>query len=386
MYFNPNLILALYLLVIAMAIVLFGAWRFNPEIKGLREWFFAYLSALINMTFFITQAVNSEVVTMLINQATLMGTGFFALKGCCQHMAIKCRIEWIAFAVIMIVLGISAYFTIIENRMPIRFFLSSLVSGVFLMTGAAYLLRDDYRAFPSRHLFGMTLFAHGLFNAVRPGLFNEKLIAILQTFTVAPTDLILYELLIMTSLLPLGVVMLANEVISLELRKHAEHDSLTGLYNRRMFLELLNKNRSLAIRTQRPLSLLVLDIDNFKLINDGYGHLAGDEVLIHFANIMQNNLRKEDVIGRLGGEEFAIFLPNIAKEDAISFAERLRSMIEAKPAVTSKGEIHYTISIGVTNIESDIAMEKALEVADAAMYTAKRSGRNRVVYQPVGST
>jgi len=383
MYFNPNLILALYLLVIFMTIVLCVAWYFNPEIKGLREWFFAYLSALINITFFITHAVDSEVLFMLINQVTLMGTGFFALKGCCRHMEIKCRVELIAIPIIIVILGISAYFTVMENKLPIRFFLSSLVSGVFFMSGAAYLLRDDFRTFPSRHLLGMTLFAHGLFNALRSGLFNNKVTAILETFSVAPTDLIIYEQLIMTSLLPLGVVMLANEVISLELRKHAEHDSLTSLYNRRMFLELLHKHKSLATRTRRPLSLLVLDIDNFKVINDSYGHLAGDEVLIAFADIMQNNLRKEDVVGRLGGEEFAIFLPNIATEDAISFAERLRAIIEAKPAITSKGEIRYTVSIGVTNVERDTPIAKAMDIADAAMYAAKRSGRNKVVYKDV---
>lgn len=381
MQFNSNLMLALYLLVIAMTIVLYVAWYFNPEIKGLREWFFGYLSALINMTLFITHAASSEVVFMLISQATLMATGYFALRGCCRHMAIKCRIELIAIPIIIIVLGVSTYFTVVENKLPVRFFLSSLVSGMFFMTGAVLLLREDFNAFPSRHLLGITLFAHGLFNALRPALFTSEIHTILEKFSVAPTDLMIYELLIMTSLLPLGVVMLANEVISLQLRRHAEHDSLTNLYNRRIFLELLHKHKSLATRTKTPFSLLVLDIDNFKAINDTYGHLAGDEVLVHFADIMQKNLRQEDVIGRMGGEEFSIFLPNIAMEAAISFAERLRVMIEGNPASTSKGQIHYTISVGVTNIECDTTLAKALEIADAAMYAAKNSGRNKVIHQ-----
>lgn len=381
MHIDSHLLLALYLLVFAMTIVLYVAWYFNPEIKGLREWFSAYLAALINVTFFITHAVSSEVVFMLISQATLMATGYFALKGCCRHMAIKCRVELIAIPIILVVLGVCIYYTVIENKQPVRFFLSSLVSGLFFMAGAFYLLRDDFKAFPSRHLLGITLFAHGLFNALRPVLFTGEIAAMLQKFTVAPTDLIIYEQLIMTSLLPLGVVMLANEVISLQLRKHAEHDSLTGLYNRRMFLELLHKNKSLAVRMKRPLSLLVLDIDKFKLINDTYGHLAGDEVLIDFAANMQKNLRQEDVIGRMGGEEFAIFLPDIPVEAAVIFAERLRAIIEGNPAITGKGVIDYTISIGVANLEGDISIASALEAADAAMYAAKRSGRNKVVYQ-----
>jgi diguanylate cyclase (GGDEF)-like protein len=369
-----------------MTIVLFVAWYFNRGIKGLWEWFIAYLSAFINITFFICNAVHSEFAFMLVNQVTLMGTGFFALKGCCRHMEIKCRIEFIAIPIIVIVLGISSYYTIIENNLPIRFLLSSLVSGLFFMAGAIYLLRDSFNTSPFRHLFGVTLFAHGLFNTLRYALFSNQVRAILDAISIAPTDLILYEQLMITSLLPLGVVLLTNEVISLKLRKYAEHDSLTNLYNRRIFLECLHKNKSRAIRMKTPLSLLVLDIDNFKAINDSYGHLAGDQVLIDFAKNIQENLRKEDVIGRMGGEEFAIFLPNISEEAAITFAERLRSIIEAKPVSTSKGVINYTISIGITNIESQTSIEQAMDAADSAMYEAKRSGRNRVIYKCVNAS
>jgi len=366
-----------------MTIVLYVAWHFNREVKGLREWFIGYLSAFINITFFICNAVHSEYIFMLVNQITLMGTGFFALKGCCRHIDIKFRIELIAIPMIVIVLSISSYFTIVENNLPVRFFLSSLVSGLFLMAGGLYLRRGSFNAFPFRHLFGLTLIAHGLFNALRSGLFSKGALAILDAISITPTNLILYEQLMITSLLPLGVVLLTNEIISLELRQYAEHDSLTDLYNRRIFLEFLHKNKSLATRLKTPLSLLVLDIDNFKTINDNFGHLVGDEVLIDFARNMQNNLRKEDVIGRMGGEEFAIFLPNISIEAAITFAERLRSMVEAKPVLSSKGQINYTISIGITNIESHTSIEQALDTADSAMYEAKRSGRNRVIYKPI---
>lgn len=315
-----------------------------------------------------------------------MGTGFFALKGCCRHMDIKCRIEYIAIPIIIIVLGISSYFTIIENNLSIRFFLSSLVSGLFFIAGAIYLLRGSFNRSPFRHLFGFTLFAHGLFNVLRSGLFSKKVGEILDVVSIIPTDFIIYEQLMITSLLPLGVVLLTNEIISLELRKHAEHDSLTNLYNRRIFLNFLNKAKSLAIRTRTPFFLLVVDIDYFKAINDNFGHLAGDEVLIDFARNIQNNVRKEDVVGRLGGEEFAIVLPNISAEAAMTFAERLRYIIETKPVFTNKGKINYTISIGITNIESTTTIEQALDVADSAMYEAKRYGRNRVIYKSIDTS
>jgi diguanylate cyclase (GGDEF)-like protein len=386
MPFNFKLLLALYFLVISMTIILFVAWHFNRDIRGLREWFIAYLSAFININFYIFNTVHSELVFMYANQITLMGTGYFALKGCCEHMGIKCSIEYIAVPMIIIVLGISYYFTSIENNLAIRFFISSLVSGLFFIVGALYLLRGSFKESPFRHLLGLTLFAHGLFNVLRSVLFSKKLEAILNTSLITPTDLIIYEQIMITSLLPLGIVLLTNEIISLELRKHAEHDSLTNLYNRRIFLDFLNKAKSLAIRSRTPLSLLVVDIDYFKAINDNFGHLAGDEVLIDFAKNIQKNLRKEDVVGRMGGEEFAIVLPNISVAAAISFAERLRSITQTTPVFTNKGQINYTISIGITNIESTTTIEQALDVADAAMYEAKKNGRNSVVYKSIDTS
>lgn len=378
MSFNQNLLLALYLLIIAMAIVLLVAWQFNKEIKGLREWFFGYLSALINMTIFITHPPISDLGFMLINQSTLMATGFFAFKGCCQHVDVKSGLEKFAIPIILVALSISIYFTMVENNLALRFFIGSLISGIFCMAGALYLIRHSFKQLHFHFLFSLTLFAHGLFNAVRSGLFITPVKDYIQSMSIDPTDIILYEQVLITPLLALGVLMITNELISRELRSHAELDSLTNMFNRRFFLKLLEKSKSLATRTKNPLALLVLDIDHFKLINDKFGHMAGDEVLISFANNAQKNLRSEDVMGRIGGEEFAIFLPNTNGDSAMLFAERLRKMIENHPATTAKGKIHYTISIGVTVIADNSSLEKALDDADLAMYQAKEKGRNRV--------
>lgn len=383
MSFNPHLLFAVYLLVISMTVVLFFAWRSNREVQGLKEWFFAYISAFVNITIFISNVLPNAFLFMLLNNGTLMATGFFAFKGCCRHMGIQSRLEPVAVPIIISMLCISVYFTLIDNNLAIRFLLSSLMSGIFFIAGAFYLQRGHSESYPFRYLFAIVLFLHGLFNILRSGLFSSPLSMLLDIMAISPTDLILYEQLLMTSLAPLGVVMLTNEVISLQLREYAEHDSLTNLYNRRIFLELLKKCKSLATRSNTPLSLLILDIDHFKTINDRFGHLAGDQVLIDFAEKIQTNLRKEDVIGRMGGEEFAIFLPNIPKGSAIAFAERLRFMIESTPAATSKGIIHYTVSIGVTNIHHETTLEQALDAADAAMYEAKRNGRNQSVYKDV---
>lgn len=280
----------------------------------------------------------------------------------------------------MIALGVSTYFTVVENNLAIRFFIASFVSGFFCITGSIYLLREGFKPLHFQFLFGITLFIHGVFNAVRSALFTHRAEAWIKSISIAPTDVILCEQILVTSLLALGVLMMTNEFISKELRSHAEHDSLTNLFNRRFFLKLLHQSKSLAIRTNNPLSLLVLDIDHFKSINDKFGHLAGDEVLIHFAKSAQKTLRAEDVMGRIGGEEFAIFLPNTDGDSAVLFAERLRKMIEAQATLTSKGRVQYTVSIGVKVVGNQTSIEKALDEADLAMYEAKKKGRNRVEY------
>jgi len=167
------------------------------------------------------------------------------------------------------------------------------------------------------------------------------------------------------------------------LKRLASTDPLTGLPNRRVFMEALAQEWARLQRfNNMQSSLLMLDIDYFKRINDTYGHAAGDEVLCQFADILRDELRNIDTPGRLGGEEFAILLPGIAANNAMTMAERLRKRIEATPVISSNGLINFTVSIGVTLIGAeDMAYEAALHRADAAMYNAKDAGRNQTKWQ-----
>lgn len=165
-----------------------------------------------------------------------------------------------------------------------------------------------------------------------------------------------------------------------ELRELAATDALTGLPNRRHFL--LQLGSELA-RVQRQPSLksalLMLDLDHFKLVNDTYGHGVGDAVLRHFAELAGNEMRKVDTLGRLGGEEFAILLPDTDLPGAQFVAERLRQRVEAS-AFLSKGQpVALTVSIGIGLVDpADHSLEAVLARCDQALYLAKRKGRNRV--------
>jgi two-component system, cell cycle response regulator len=156
-------------------------------------------------------------------------------------------------------------------------------------------------------------------------------------------------------------------------------DALTGLRNRRHVEEYLTKLVSLARRNVEPIAVLIVDIDHFKSVNDGHGHDAGDAVLREVAGRMVDSVRLEDMVGRWGGEEFLVVLPNTAAQGAAELAERLRQVVAGEPCrLPDGGAVPVTISLGCAASVIDDAATLARS-ADAAMYEAKESGRNRVV-------
>ncbi len=165
-----------------------------------------------------------------------------------------------------------------------------------------------------------------------------------------------------------------------ELTKQAHLDYLTGLSNRRHFMAQAEVELSRAIRYDTPLSLLMLDIDFFKNVNDTYGHQVGDIVLQVLSKICQDTLRQIDVVGRLGGEEFAVILPETTIEDAIEVAERLRESVAKMEVKLPLGlPIHFMVSIGITTLhDKNVNIDMLLNQADKALYEAKETGRNKV--------
>ncbi len=157
-------------------------------------------------------------------------------------------------------------------------------------------------------------------------------------------------------------------------------DELTGLYNRRGIWEFGKREVDRAIRFNRPLSAIMLDLDRFKLINDRYGHPMGDIVLRQFANFCRGSVRTIDVVGRYGGEEFIILLPEASMRQAAVVAERIRKNLAEMDFQTPNGDIHITVSAGVTEFTPEVeSLEVLFDMADRALYKAKRQGRNKVV-------
>jgi diguanylate cyclase (GGDEF)-like protein/PAS domain S-box-containing protein len=163
------------------------------------------------------------------------------------------------------------------------------------------------------------------------------------------------------------------------MQRLATTDGLTGLYNRSQFLELARREIDRANRYMEPLSLLMIDLDLFKLVNDTYGHDVGDQVLVALARFLEKNLRDVDLVGRLGGEEFSVILPSTTLKRATQVAERIRRHLSETHIATTSGELRITTSIGVTALRGETrSVEALLKKADQGLYMAKQLGRNRV--------
>ncbi|WP_159819702.1 GGDEF domain-containing protein [Colwellia sp. 20A7] len=171
----------------------------------------------------------------------------------------------------------------------------------------------------------------------------------------------------------------ANE----ELSTLSQTDGLTHLFNRTYWESCLQTEYKRWVRSRHPSSLVMLDIDHFKSVNDNYGHLVGDEVIRHISALIIEQARETDISGRYGGEEFTIILADTELKGAYVFAERLRRAVEAAVVKYNDIEIKYTISLGIAEIDASINTPEAwIECADTALYNAKESGRNKVSSHP----
>lgn len=176
-----------------------------------------------------------------------------------------------------------------------------------------------------------------------------------------------------------NVVLLGSLVLQREYRNKAETDALTGLHNRAWFEEIFPKQLELCERTGQHASLLMLDIDHFKRVNDDYGHQSGDQALRHLGILLQKNLRATDLCARYGGEEMIVLMPGTEIAQAKLTADRLRENLAASPVVLQDGRLlKLQVSGGLSQWQPGVALKDLVRAADLALYRAKEGGRNRI--------
>lgn len=316
---------------------------------------------------------------------TAAATAFLAL---CWSLQLSALLEfhgrptprWLFYGPILIAFIVFAiYFREPRERLitsGISFGIAQLVTGVALLHyRVAVQQRTRWLLAGSFFLMSIGLFWLGFTAWFEPEV-------LLPTSGLAPAPgpslLAFYAVTICSSF---AFILMHKERADRESYELATTDPLTGVYNRRTFKELAEPHLSRSRRSRVPLSLLMLDLDHFKRVNDTYGHLAGDEVLKAFADLVRGCLRKEDLLARYGGEEFVVLLPGSSQAAATALAERIRDQVAANPLGGTDHRVRVTVSVGVASEAGDTlpSLESMLGRADEALYRAKADGRNRVV-------
>lgn len=286
--------------------------------------------------------------------------------------------RWIAAAVVIPVV----LYTWIMPSVALRTVTTSAVVMILLLLAGRETVRAAPRPWPTSHTITLAVFFGGaallLVRMVFETLSTQPL-----TSGVAATPMQVITFSYM-SLVPViatfGFALMCSEYTRAELEKLAATDPLTGTLNRRMLEQLANEQIALAQRHERPVSLLLLDADRFKTINDVHGHDVGDIALKNVVASARQHLRPGDLIGRLGGEEFLVLLIDTRSDEATQIAERLRAAVAALDLRVRGESLSLSISIGVATLgEHGDDFHELVRRADRAMYLAKRGGRNRVV-------
>ena len=184
---------------------------------------------------------------------------------------------------------------------------------------------------------------------------------------------------------PITVISIREfETICNHLQDLALTDELTGLSNRRHFMEMLAAELSRYSRTKIPFSIAMADIDHFKKINDTYGHDVGDDAIVKLADIMRDKLRTHDIIGRLGGEEFGIIFPNTELPGAVLACEKLAALIRSESIKSGDADVSFTVSFGVAQMDGKTdGVGGLMKLADELLYKSKNGGRDRVSFRPL---
>ena len=377
---SPTLVSIAAILMCIMTLMLLAAWRMNPRIAGLKAWTLAFACGLPVCLNILLRNSAPEWLLVVFTQLSTFLLAWLNLVAGRSYLGLRPLSPCLGMILASLLLASGLYFTLVQPEQGVRFLTLSTMLGVLFCLAAHTMARGGARQYPARYLYALCCGTHGVFLLLRPWLFQigrQGLFDSTQTLVIS--HLVVLEALIAVVLLGFSVVMLANEQVTQALKQMAERDPLTSAYNRRAFLAMLEKATHYAKRMHFPVSVLLIDLDHFKRINDTWGHQRGDDALRHVVGVAQDCLREGDILGRLGGEEFAILLPDASAQEAEQIAGRLRQAIEAQPLRYAGSIMPLTTSIGVASWTQPESPDDLLHRADEAMYQAKHRGRNCVV-------
>jgi len=362
-----------------IAIIFFMAWKTLGETPYALNWAFAFVAStfywLANLA--VNWFPSFEAYWLTINALGIVSITL-ALRGHCQRADCG-RLPRNLWPFAFLVFTGVFWTTIVQPHAGLNTAILPFAAAVTLLLSALVILKHretprpaEWAAAISMIIFALVQLPAALFAY---GLGPEKSVVMEMMYS-HPTVLIIPAGFIGMAMFV--IFMLASDV-SVDMKEIAVHDQLTGLLNRRGFSEQSVMAYATARRRRAPVSVIMTDIDHFKTVNDEFGHATGDEALAHFAKLLSENRRIDDVAARIGGEEFALVLPGTKIEEAISIADELCERMAFSPLAVDGRDVVMTASFGVAAIsEKDTCLTDVIVRADRALYRSKRAGRNRV--------
>ena len=363
-------------LCVVMVFVLASLGR--SGIPGVHAWALANGAAMLSLLLFSAVAGLPALLAVEISEA-LLGLSICALYDGFRRFLGRPTPYAVLGAGLVLMLAAVAWFHYVVDDPDTRMAIASLLHGGVCLAIAADILRQTPDArLAYAHRFTATaalLFAGGHLGRALAHLAHPRMLAgatasLSNSFYLALGTVAL-------PVLTIGAVMMVHERMLAQAEDMANRDYLTGAWNRRALFRVADRELQRARRTGRPLSLLVLDVDHFKRINDLHGHAQGDRVLVDLTAQAGAIIRRFDLFARLGGEEFALLLPEADADAALHAAHRLRQAMQ-RTLPESSGAIAYTVSIGVATLREEESFSALLGRADVALYAAKEAGRNTV--------
>ena len=353
-----------------MSIVLYLLKRsYPPSIQGVELWAVSLGMSFIAGTLFSTIGkLPTPLSTTLPSLLTFFGP-YISMVGTQRFFRARQR-HWPWVALILAAAGTSIWFTYMQPDYGTRLQLSTAVVGTICLTHAWLVWQRSGNTLAGRIALGVLICAGAVqvMRFITAGMYPSG-----ENAMDASVQNVIYLAAFAFAIVLIGIsqVLLATERLRDELERAASHDSLTDAYTRRYMKEALQRELSRCLRHKRQMAVFLIDIDHFKKVNDSLGHLEGDRILTEFVANIKALLRGADLLGRFGGEEFVVLLPETTPTVASAVAERVRS------AMSSWGG--PTVSVGVTSSRTNgDSVDALLARADAAMYRAKSKGRNRV--------
>ncbi len=362
-----------------LSLTFFMAWKNFGRNPHALTWSAAFAAGAFQwLTVLNADVFPSAEVYLLVDNSFSIALVTLGLRGHCQRTHCK-RLPKNLWPIAISVFALIAWFVLIEPNVGARMAVVPAFAAITLFLSAYMILRYRERTRPAEWaaaiaivIFAITQTFASVLAFLQGPVGDESISAAFQhfNFLTLPAGYIGVSMLI--------ILMMASD-ISAKMKRMATHDELTRLLNRRGFNEYGRRAFSAAQRNGEPLSVILTDIDRFKFINDKFGHAAGDAALVHFAKMFAESRRKEDVVARVGGEEFALLLPGTELRDAMAIADQLCARIGSTPMDMTSVGLPMTSSFGVAAIsEKDTSLDEMVVRADHAMYRSKRAGRNQV--------